>query len=124
MKTIFTLLSILLFTVAMAQDEVFVHKATTSNITNDASILDHPDLNNNPSAMIMVTHNLDYNGVQYNDQVTGTFYDNNLSKWLLYNENTAPMVEGSSYNIYIIDGGEGDGVVASPTSNRLKLLGA
>jgi len=121
MKIFFTFLSMLLFTVAMAQDKVFVHLATTSNITSDATELDHPDLNGNPSAMIMVAHNLNYGGVQYNNHVTGTFYNTATSKWMLYNENSDPMVEGSSYNIYIIDGGEGDGVVASGTDYRVRV---
>ncbi|RFN58912.1 T9SS type A sorting domain-containing protein [Marixanthomonas ophiurae] len=121
MKTIFTILSVLLFTVAMAQDKVFVHTATTGNITSDATELDHPDLNGNPSAMIMVTHNLNYGGVQYNNHVTGTYYNTGTSKWMLYNENSNPMAEGSSYNIYIIDGGEGDGVVASGTEYRVRV---
>lgn len=121
MKTIFTLLSILLFTVAMAQDKVFVHTATTGNISSFATELNHPDLNSNPSAMIMVTHNLNYGGVQYNNNVTGTYYHTGTSRWMVYNENTDPMVEGSSYNIYIIDGGESDGVVASGTDYRVRV---
>ncbi|MDR6300559.1 T9SS type A sorting domain-containing protein [Mesonia maritima] len=121
MKTIFTFLSMLLFTVAMAQDKVFVHTATTGNISLDGTELDHPDLNSNPSAMIMVTHNLNYGGVQYNNNVTGTFYHTGTSRWMVYNQNTDPMVEGSSYNIYIIDGGESDGVVASGTDYRVRV---
>lgn len=121
MKTIFTFLSMLLFTVAIAQDKVFVHTATSNNISADATALDHPDLNGDPSAMLMVTHNLNAGGVQYNNHVTGTYYNTATSRWMVYNENQDPIIEGSSYNIYIIDGGEGDGVVASGTEYRVKI---
>ncbi|PVW14321.1 T9SS type A sorting domain-containing protein [Marixanthomonas spongiae] len=121
MKKIFTFLSMLLFTAAVAQDKVFVHTATSSNITSDATELDHPDLNGDPSRMFMVTHNLDNGGVQYNDNVTGSYYNTSTSRWMVYNENSSSMVEGSSYNIHIIDGGLDWGIVADGTDYKVKI---
>ncbi|WP_165806006.1 DUF7452 domain-containing protein [Marixanthomonas spongiae] len=121
MKTIFTFLSMLLFTVALAQDKVFVHTATASNISAAATILDHPDLNGNGSANFIVTHNLENGGVQYNDHVTGTFYSTSLSQWAVFNEDGTDMVEGSSYNIYIPDGGKMINVEADGSSYELQL---
>ena len=119
MKTIFTFLGMLLFTVALAQDKVFVHTATAGNISADATFLDHPDLNGNSSANFIVTHNLNNGGVQYNDHITGTFY--NGTQWLVYNEDGSDMVEGSSYNIYIPQGGKMISAEAGGASYTIEL---
>ncbi|WP_339696058.1 T9SS type A sorting domain-containing protein [uncultured Marixanthomonas sp.] len=102
MKTIFTFLGMLLFTAVLAQDKIFVHTATTENISADATFIDHPDLNGNPSAGILEVHNFSPLGV-YNDRATGLFYSSTQNKWTIYNEDSSPMVENSSYNVYIGD---------------------
>jgi hypothetical protein len=109
MKTIFTFLAALCITAVSAQN-MFVHTATAGNISADASFIDHPDLNGNPNAKILVSHNWNppSSGGVYNDNNTGLFYSNGQNKWSVYNENASPMIEGSSYNIYI---GENDVVL-------------
>ena len=119
MKSIFTFLGMLLFSVVFAQDKVIVHKATASTISADASVLDHPDLNGNPNANFIVTHNLSNGGTQYNDKITGTYY--NGSQWYVYNEDSSGMIEGSSYNIYIPQGGKMISAEADGTSYDLQL---
>lgn len=104
MKTIFTILMSLLISVVIAQDKVFVHKATTGNSTGNVTTLDHPDLNGNPNANIIISHNLNSEGVQYNNKITGTWYDG--SNWTVFNEDLSSIIEGSSYNIYIPQGGK------------------
>jgi len=105
MKTIFTLLAALCISVVSAQN-MFVHTATAGNISADASYIDHPDLNGNPNAEILVSHNWNPpgSGGVYNDNNTGVFYSNSESKWGVYNENGSAMIMGSSYNVYIGDG--------------------
>jgi hypothetical protein len=94
----------------MSAQEMFVHTATAGNISADASYIDHPDLNGNPNAKILVSHNWNPPGSTgvYNDNNTGVFYSNAQSKWVVYNENSNNMIVGSSYNVYI---GNGDVVV-------------
>lgn len=106
MKAIFTLLLTLLMTTAFAQDPVFVHTATAGNISSDASFIDHPDLNGNPNARLLVTHNWNPAGGAgvYNDQETGLFYSNGQNQWAVYNESADAMIVGTSYNIYIGQG--------------------
>lgn len=105
MKTIFTLLVSLCITAVTAQN-MFVHTATAGNISADASFIDHPDLNGDPDAKILVTHNWNPPGSAgvYNDNNTGVFYSNSQSKWGVYNENGSAMTLGSAYNVYIGDG--------------------
>jgi len=105
MKTIFTLLISLCLTTVSAQN-MFVHTATAGNISADASFIDHPDLNGNSGAQILVSHNWNPPGSAgvYNDNNTGVFWSAGQDKWGVYNENASAMVLGSSYNIYIGDG--------------------
>ncbi|MBL4663961.1 MAG: T9SS type A sorting domain-containing protein [Flavobacteriaceae bacterium] len=110
MKTIFTLVLCMCLGFMSAQNAMFVHTANAGNISADASYIDHPDLNGNPSAEILVSHSWNPPGSTgvYNDNNTGVFYSNAQNKWGVYNESGASMVVGSSYNIYI---GNGDVVL-------------
>lgn len=104
MKTIFTLLMSLLMTFAIAQNHMFVHTATAGNIQLDLTVIDHPDLNGNATAKLLITHNWNPGGSggTWNDNTTGAFYDG--AQWGIYNENQTGMTVGSSYNVYIAQG--------------------
>jgi len=108
MKLIFTLFLSLSLTVCIAQDAMFVHTATAGTISADLSLIDHPDLNGNPNAKLLVSHNWNPGGTGgvYNDFTTGVYYSAGDSKWGVYNESGAAMVEDSSYNVYIAQGSE------------------
>ena len=108
MKTIFTFLLSMLVSVALAQDPAFVHTATAGNISGDASFISHPDLDGNPNARLIVTHTWNPPGSAgvYNTHQTGVFYSAGLNQWSVYNESGAPMIVGSSYNIYIGQGSD------------------
>ncbi|MEL6810870.1 MAG: T9SS type A sorting domain-containing protein [Bacteroidota bacterium] len=108
MRTLFTLFLSLFVTVAIAQNQMFVHTATAGNIASDASFIDHPDLNNNPDAELIVVHNWNPPGTGgvYNTNETGLFYNEPAQSWMVYNENGSNMIVGSSYNIYIGEPGD------------------
>lgn len=104
MKTIFTFLLALMTTVIFAQDAMFVHTATAGNTSGNVSYITHPDLDNNPGAKIVVSHNWNPGGVGgvYNDKSTGVWYNSGLGQWSVFNEDISAMVMGSSYNVYIL----------------------
>ncbi len=104
MKAIITLFFMLSMSVAVSQN-MFVHTATAGNISADASFIDHPDLNNNPGAHLLVSHNWNPSGATgvYNTEATGLFYSDALNQWSVYNESGASMIEGASFNIYFGD---------------------
>ena len=81
-------------------DNSILHTATSGNILVATTLIDHPDLNNNPNAIIYVTQN--WNGENnpgvFNTSKISTYYFN--GKWSIYNEDHAAMVEGSKYNVY------------------------
>jgi len=104
MKSFFTFLLVLCFSVALAQNPLYVHTATAATISGDLTVLDHPDLNGNPAAQLIVSHNWNPPGSAgiYNDNAIGVFWDG--ANWGIYHENDSDMIEGSSYNVYIDEG--------------------
>ena len=105
MKTLFTFMLLLFFTVSIAQDKIYVHTATTDNSSGNITFINHPDLNGNPGAGIVYVHTWNPNGLPsvYNDNVTGLWYSSGRDQWAIYNENTEPIVNGSHYMVYIAD---------------------
>ena len=87
-------------------DVIFTHTATAANSAFNYTYLDHPDLNNNPDAIIVENHNWTPNEV-YNDNVTGVWYDAAEGRWAIYNEDyNMNMVPDSSYNVFISKDGD------------------
>lgn len=81
----------------------FTHTVTLDNIPWDlpnCSLLDHPLLNNNPGAIILVSKTWD-NGV-YNTKHVGAYYDPVYNKWCVYDEdNSGTLPINSTFNIFV-----------------------
>jgi hypothetical protein len=104
--TTFVLLLSCLF--MMAQDKIYVHVATPANIDGHRTVIDHPDLNGNPSAPIVFTQVWNINGIPgvYNDNQVALDYWAGGSRWIIFNENGTAMPENAKFNIYIADDSE------------------
>jgi|GEM_PF-684659 len=105
MKTLFTLVCVLSTSLLCAQDKIFVHTASASNISGHITYIDHPDLNDNPSACISYVHNWNPNGGSgiYNNNVDGLYYEGTIGQWSIFNEDFTEVVPGASYNVFIAD---------------------
>ncbi len=83
----------------------FVHVATAANISASgvpqATVIDHPLTNGNPSAIIIVTPNYDPGGVieQYSDHPIGVWYSG--GKWRIFYQDIAAMPVGAAFNVII-----------------------
>jgi Secretion system C-terminal sorting domain len=82
----------------LTEDNSILHTATSGNIQSSTTKIDHPDLNNNPNAIIYVTQNFGVAGGVFNTSKVSTYYYS--GKWSIYNEDFASMVNGSKYNVY------------------------
>ena len=83
--------------------ERFVHRAGTDDTVGNATYLDDPLLNGKPGAEASVTQNWNPgggNGV-YNDHPVGVLWDEDVGKWLVYNEDGARMPEGAAFNVAV-----------------------
>lgn len=98
MKKLFTLLLFLTVSTLVAQDNMFIHTATAANISSNVTYIDHPDLNNNPGAEIIISHT--WSGFR-NDKVVGLWYSG--SNWTVFNEDLSAIQEGAKFVIYIAD---------------------
>ncbi|MCR9183330.1 MAG: T9SS type A sorting domain-containing protein [Flavobacteriaceae bacterium] len=103
MKKIILLFALFWFGLSQAQNFI-THTADAGNISFSASFIDHPELNNNPSARIIAVHNWNPPGSVgvYNQSPTGVYYEaGSINRWAVFNEDGSNMLEDTSYNIYI-----------------------
>jgi hypothetical protein len=89
-----------------ADEAVFVHRATSENIVDNSTYLDHPLANGNPNAFILVTQiSKPDSDVANNDHPVGVWYDANRSgRWAIFNQDLAVMSEGAAFNVAILEG--------------------
>ena len=84
-------------------DEGFVHRARPADTFGNVTYLDDPLLNGRPGADVSVTQNWNPgggNGV-YNDHPVGVLYDEDADRWLVYNEDGAPMPNGAAFSVAV-----------------------
>ncbi len=82
----------------------FKHTATQSNIQGNWTYIDHPLLNGNPNAHLIVQHNWGTSGDAANilhDHVIGVWYS--AGQWAIYNEDQTPFIEDLEFNVYVYD---------------------
>ncbi len=82
---------------------VFVHRATSENVSANSSYIDDPSTNDNPDAVLTVTQNWNPggDGGTYNAHPIGVWYDGNAEKWAIANEDRAAMPEGAAFNVVV-----------------------
>jgi hypothetical protein len=74
------------------------------NISGHMTYIDNPSTNGNSSVRLIVTPNLSPNGqaATPNYHPIGVWYDNNVQKWAVYNEDFAPMPWGAAFNVRVL----------------------
>ncbi len=90
-----------------ADASVFVHTATTNNITLDHTAIDNPLTNGNPNAILLVTQNFNPGNVggSSDDHPLGVEYFS--GKWWIYNEDLVAMPVGAAFNVIVPSAGPG-----------------
>ena len=88
----------------------FLHTATTENILNNWTVIDHPKCNGKPNAVLLVTQN--WKGT-YNTKPIGVWYTN--GKWAIYNQDRSTMPK-ASFNVLVLEEGKASGVGNSRAS--------
>ena len=91
-----------------ADEAVFVHRATSENIVDNSTYLDHPLVNGNLDAFILVTQISEPgDNATNNDHPIGVWYDENRSgRWAIFNQDLAAMPEGAAFNVTISESSE------------------
>ena len=84
--------------------EAFVHTATPANISSNWTQIDHPALNGNPDATLVVMHNWGTAGDAANivlDKVIGVWYTG--THWAIYIEDQSAMTANLEFNVYLMN---------------------
>ncbi len=94
-----------IFGVDTTSTHAFLHTTTASSIANNISYLSNPILDHNPNAVIIITHNPVSGFGIYNNHPTGVLYNATLGLWGIFNEDSAAMPVGTSFNVLIANAG-------------------
>lgn len=89
--------------VADPASTAFIHTATTSNSSGVTTAIDHPLLNGNPNAIVLVSQNFNPDGSPgiYNPHPIGVYYAS--GRWRIFNQNIITMPLGANFNILVPD---------------------
>ena len=84
---------------------VFVHRATPENISANSTYLDNPLTNNNPNVILYVTQNFNPEGEggTYNGHPIGVWYDSDVQRWAIFNQDREPMPVGAAFNVAVLE---------------------
>lgn len=85
----------------------FVHKASDGIIIANATFIDHPLTNGNPTAIIFVTQNQNPGGIDgnYHPHRLGVWYSTFMQQWAIFNQDLSPMISSPDFNVFIPDAG-------------------
>lgn len=89
-----------------ARTNIFIHKVTIANRLRHFTYINHPLANDNPYAIVLVTHNWSPPGKPaeiYNNHHIGVWYDEPTGQWSIYNEDKTEMAIGMTFNVVVFD---------------------
>ena len=85
-----------------ATNGLFVHTSTRQNTRGHVTTLNHSLCNNNPTAIIVVSHDYGVRG-PYLTHPVGVWYNRN--RWTVFTQNRKPMPEGVRFRILVLPNG-------------------
>lgn len=85
---------------------VFVHRATPRNIILNSTYLDHPAINGDPNAFILVQRASEPGGDSENSaHQIGVWYDARRGgRWAIFNQHRASMAVGATFEVVVMEG--------------------
>ena len=89
----------------VAFDEVFVHRATPENLSENSTYLDNPLTNDDPNVVLYVTQNWNPEGNVgiYNEHPIGVWYDDSRQRWAIFNQDRGTMPDGAAFNVAVLE---------------------
>ncbi len=105
----------------------FLHIISTQNFAGGFSVIDHPQLNNNPNAVVKILQNhapdirMPY---KLNPDEATAIYDAPTGKWYIQNVNGNPLSIYTAYNVVISSGAIGSSIAKQPGKNPIPILPA
>lgn len=84
----------------------WAHITTVDNVNSHATLIDHPDLNNNPNALIFISkmYSPDGGDGKMNNKTVGVFYSELYDQWAIFNQSAQAMEVGVTFSVVFDDG--------------------
>lgn len=81
----------------------FTHRAAPGTISGNVTVLDNPNTNGHPTAVLIVTQLWNPGGVGgvYNNHPIGVYYQSGAQRWAIYNQDFASMPTNASFNVRV-----------------------
>jgi sortase A len=91
-----------------AMDTAFVHRATGENSRGDYTYLSDPSIDGDPDAIVLVTPTPDRRstGDGSYDHNVGVWYEPQAQKWAIFNQDRAPVPDGTTFQVVVPGGPE------------------
>ncbi len=91
-----------------SEETRFVHRAGSENIVNNSTYIDDSRTNGDPNAFILVTQTWERRDDASNKaHEIGVWYDRRRGgKWAIFNQDLAPMSEGATFKVAVLEGPE------------------
>jgi hypothetical protein len=91
-----------------AMDTAFVHRATGENSRGDYTYLSDPSIDGDPDAVVLVWPTTDRGivGDGSYDHNVGVWYEPQARKWAIFNQDRAPVPDGTTFQVVIPGGPE------------------
>ena len=87
-----------------AEGAALVHRATSENIVDNSTYVDHPASNGNPNAVLLVTQAWAPDGTPANPHPMGVWYDANRGgRWAIFNQDLSPMPVNAAFNVVVLE---------------------
>jgi hypothetical protein len=78
----------------------FVHAATGANSRGDYTYLDHPGINGDPDAIVLVSSSEGAEGGGYGHN-TGVWYEPEKERWAVFDQDLAAVPAGSAFEVVV-----------------------
>lgn len=93
--------------IAPEPENSFVQRAEPQNIRSNSTYIDHPQSNGNPGAILLATLSQSGDTTDYAHSI-GVWYDSGAKRWAVFNQDTAQMREGSTFDVIVAKESPGD----------------
>lgn len=98
-------------------DLAFRHITTAESTTSNYTVLNHPQLNGNPNAVVNVIHNYPSGSGQYFNHTLGVWYSTSRQRWTIYMNESGTMPDGFQFNVLVQANKETSFVFKADASN-------
>ena len=84
-----------------------VQRAAASNVIDNSTYVDDPLTNGKPDALLHITRARGPGNAADYGHHTGVWYDGSRGRWAIFNQDLAPMEEGSTFEVAVLEDNDG-----------------